>query len=896
MKKKIISIIVALAATLQVFSLNIAYADDNSEKALAVLEKMGVIATEDIENAGQTVSRAKFTYYAAKVLGRADINDKLYFMDLPVEHWANPHISALVEMGVIDLADNGLFNPNAPVTPEQAYKIMLVALGYSKAENMTGYSVNARKAGMFVSCHNSDSLTLNEAAEIIYNAMNIGDIRYFASGQEITDENLEKTTLMSRNNLIETEGTITAVYGASAAIGTEVSSENTAYIDGILYNVDKDVNIRDMVGRRIEFVYQEDNEGDGTILYAKVLNKDDEIHIASDLIEEFDGDRYQLKYYKNAETTKTSSITFPDGIKIIYNGKVYSGRLVTIMNEFITGQKHGDITYIEGTAKQEALLIVRSLRTVVAKGYSQNDEIFFDYYSPVDNFDFKDYDVVSFVNTDGSKANMPTVFVSVLDVAESEDKKTAEVIICDKKVKGALTAMISSANPELEIDGSNYEVTDAVWNKFGQFIKVGTDVTVHLNSMGQIAYIETAKTSGMQPGYIMETYVSNEAEMKFIFKMLTKTGVSKIELADKVELDGTVYKMSDYKQFFLNFPKVTEISELSVTIEPQVVRYELTDEGKISRIDTTQLGRNEVEDKTLKLVYDAGGDSSKSLIYVSGHKRFGMNYMYDSTYTDVFFLPQGVVDGKITINGNEVDVDDNMYSTTGTFSSLTSYSLMIYDYDAENPNAEIIVSQKTPLVNEMNIYMFKGMSKVVDDDNYVVNSIKCIGAGGEKNILIDKSLDATAANLELGDIIIVDTDLQGKKAYRIERYFKGDSLEFDDGENRNVSNPYWYRGTYNLYGDSFIVTARQKVRNVTKGYAYNVTNDVLEVMYEQDNNVSERVNAKNVPVIVYDKNMPKNMVYQGTLSDIDTYKTTGEADLVLTGYYSEAVKCIFVYK
>lgn len=896
MKKKILSIAVAFTTFAQIFSFNIAHADENAEKGLAILEKAGVISTADIENAAQNVTRAKFTYYTAKALGRFDINDKQYFRDLPVEHWANPHISSLVEMGVIDLSDNGLFNPDSPVTPEQAYKIMLVALGYEKSGDMAGYTLSANQAGIFVSCQSPDSLTLNEAAEIIYNAMNVGAPRFLASGEKLTDESLEETTLMKRHNLVETDGVVTAVYGASTVSDKEVLKENTAYIDGVLYNVDEDVSIKDMLGRHIEFVYKEDRAGDGTVLYAKALS-DDEIKITSDLITDFNPESYQLRYYKNQDTTKTSSLTFPDGIKVIYNGKVYQGRLSSVMNEFLNGEKHGEIIYVKSSRKQTDLLIVKSLRTVVAKAYSDNDEVFFDYYSPVDNFEFKDYDIVTYLNTDGTKAVMPTAFIAVLDIAESEDKKMAEVIICDKQVKGTLTAMISSDNAELEIDGGIYEMTDTAWNKFGQTIKIGTSVTARFDSLGRIVYIETAKSSGMQSGYIMKSYVTDDdTGIKYIFKMLSNGGVSKLELADKVELDGEMYKLSDYKQFFLNFPNVTEISEQKITVEPQVIRYELSQDGKISKIDTTIVGKNEIADKTLKLVHDAEGSSSKSLIYVSGFKRFGMNYLYDSSYTDVFVLPSGVEDGKITISGNKVDVDDSMYSTSTTFQSITSHSLAIYDYDAENPNVEIIVSQQTPLVNEMNIYMFDGMTRVLDSENVAVSAINCIGASGEKTVLIDKSLEGTASKLKKGDIIIVDTDLQGKKAYNIERYFKGDTLDFDDGTNRNVSNPYWYRGTYNLYGDSFIITARQKVRNVTKGYAYDVKNDVLEVMYEMDGNVSERSNAKNVPVIIYDKNLPKNEIYKGTLSDIDTYKTTGNSDLVLTGYYSEAVKCIFVYK
>lgn len=895
-KKRIISLGILTALILQCGNFGVALADENELKSLAVMQKLGIVTTQELENAGQTVNRAKFTYYAAKALGIIDLKDKQYFKDLPIDHWANPHVSALVEMGIIDLAEDGNFNPDVPVTPEQAYKIMLVGLGYQKAGSMKEYITLAANMGMLVSTKNLHSLTLNESLEIIYNAMNIGAPRMIGVGEEFTQENLENNTYMSRHDLVEAEGTVTAVYGASLSDEIEVSRENIIYIDGEEYTVDSDVDVFNLLGKYVEFVYEEDDAEGSNVIYAEE-KRNDVVEISSDLIAKFNADTYELRYYKNSETTKTSSLRIADGTKVIYNGKLYSGRISQIMNEFLSGEKHGEISIIENTKSDTDLMIVNSYRTVVAKSYSEKDQVFFDYYSPANNVDLSEADIVRFVNSDGTKAILPTSFMTVLDVAESEDGQTVEIIICDKQIKGTLNSVSSEENTEVEIGDTLYEMSDTAWNKFGQAIKMGTSVTAWVNSSGQVVYLETAKDSGMQAGYLMEARISDDdVTTKYTFKIFSGGTIARYPLADRVELDGNIYKMENYKEFFLNFPQVSEISEEKISVEAQVIRFELNSNGEIAKIDTINLGKNENEDKSLKLVHDAGDGTSNGLIYVSGFKRFGMNYMYDSSYTDVFVLPKGVQDGKITINGNLVSVDDSMYSTDGNFSSLTTYYLDIYDYDADNSLSEIIVSEKTPTVNQMNIYMFKGTTTVLDSDEEASLAMKCHGSDGDKTILVDESLNSVVNNLKKGDVIIIDTDLQGKKAYNIEKYFDAEKLEFNDGANRNIANPYWYRGTYNVHGDSFIVTARVKVRNVTKGYAYDIKNNVLEIMYEQDNNVSERVNASNIPVIIYDKNETKNEIYQGTLADIETLKTTGNANLVLTGYYSEGVRCIFVYK
>ena len=895
-KKRIISLGILTALILQSGSFNVAFADENEQKSLAVMQKLGIVSSQELDNAGQTINRAKFTYYAARALGLIDSKDKQYFKDLSIDHWANPHVSALVEMGVIDLAADGNFNPDASVTPEQAYKIMLVGLGYGKAGSMKEYITLAANMGMLVSTKNPDSLTLNESLEIIYNAMNIGAPRMIGIGEEFTQENLENNTYMSRHDLVEAEGTVTAVYGASLSDEIEVSRENVIYIDGEEYTVDNGVDMHDLLGKYVEFVYEEDDANSGNVIYAEE-KRNEVIEISSDLIAKFNADTYELRYYKNSETTKTSALRIADGTKVIYNGKLYSGRISQIMNEFLSGKKHGKISIIENIKADADLMIINSYRTVVAKSYSEKDQVFFDYYSPANNLDLSETDVVRFINSDGTKAILPTSFMTVLDVAESEDGQNVEIIICDKQIKGNLNSVSSEENTEVEIGDTLYEMSDVAWNKFGQAIKMGTAVTAWVNSTGQVVYLETSKDSGMQAGYLMEARIlDDDVTTKYTFKIFSGGTIERYPLADRVELDGNIYKMENYKEFFLNFPQVSEISEEKVSVDAQVIRFELNNNGEIAKIDTTNLGKNEIEDKSLKLVHDAGDGTSNGLVYVSGFKRFGMNYMYDSSYTDVFVLPAGVKDGKITINGNLVSVDDGMYSTDGSFSNLTTHYLDIYDYDADNSLSEIIVSEKTPMVSQMNIYMFKGTTTVIDSDEEVSLAMKCYGSDGEKTIIVDESLNGIVNSLKKGDVIIIDTDLQGKKAYNIEKYFDAEKLAFNDGENRNISNPYWYRGNYNVHGDSFVVTSRIKVRNVTKGYAYDVKNNVLEIMYEQDNNVSERVNAANIPVIIYDKNETKNEIYQGTLADVDTFKTTGNSDIVLTGYYSEAARCIFVYK
>lgn len=117
-------------------------------------------------------------------------------------NWAAPYIEACTKAGVVAGVGGGKFAPEDQVTGFQAAKMLLVALGYeAERENFntpmweTNVSVRAAQAGLFQGLDDlnpSASLSRDSAAQMIWNALNAGEVEYVT--QTVTDDNGQTAT------------------------------------------------------------------------------------------------------------------------------------------------------------------------------------------------------------------------------------------------------------------------------------------------------------------------------------------------------------------------------------------------------------------------------------------------------------------------------------------------------------------------------------------------------------------------------------------------------------------------------------------------------------------------------------------------------------------------------
>ena len=215
--------------------------DDFSDKdeivnqdAVSLLTILGVIeGKEDGSYFDPTgnVTRAEMAKMIATILNQGADVDGLYTgMNTGLTdvsgHWAESYINYCYSLGIIAGRGDGTFDPGATVTGTEAAKMLLVAAGYDASiEGLTGNDWAIRTAalastlGIFdnLNAPTGDPLTRDNAALLVYNALDIEMIQSYQNGYAIAyDDN--RTILSTKYGVYRLEGVV---------VGNE-----WAYLDG----------------------------------------------------------------------------------------------------------------------------------------------------------------------------------------------------------------------------------------------------------------------------------------------------------------------------------------------------------------------------------------------------------------------------------------------------------------------------------------------------------------------------------------------------------------------------------------------------------------------------------------------------------------------------------------
>ena len=203
--KKLLALVLALVMSMSLVTIsNAAFADADKiehDEAVEVMNALGVIngmPDGSFAPAGN-VTRAEMAKMISLVmLGNIDaaafIGTTTDLTDIN-GHWAEGFIKYCYSQGVISGRGNGIFDPNANVTAVEAAKMLLVAIGYNAS--VQGYVGNdwqiniirdAQISKFFdeLSVTSGKVLTRDEAAQMIYNAINAKTITKSSSVDRLT--------------------------------------------------------------------------------------------------------------------------------------------------------------------------------------------------------------------------------------------------------------------------------------------------------------------------------------------------------------------------------------------------------------------------------------------------------------------------------------------------------------------------------------------------------------------------------------------------------------------------------------------------------------------------------------------------------------------------------------
>jgi len=247
MKKRLISILLALAALLALVPGAAAFSDIQdaaSAREVAVLQMMGVVngTSETTFSPNGTLTRAQFCKMAVTFWGKGGeepvYRSRTIFPDVRSTHWARGYINLAVSVTIgadeegkggtklIRGMCDGTFRPDQPITYAEAVTILLRLLGYSDSDaGMSwpqGYLDLASKAGLSAGQNpaGGTAMTRAQAAHLFYTAL---------SATAKNGEPYYKALGTAETGVILMDADTTAADGTSGAMHTSSGTYKTAH-------------------------------------------------------------------------------------------------------------------------------------------------------------------------------------------------------------------------------------------------------------------------------------------------------------------------------------------------------------------------------------------------------------------------------------------------------------------------------------------------------------------------------------------------------------------------------------------------------------------------------------------------------------------------------------------
>ncbi len=904
--KKILSYILSLTVILSTFVISpmmTAQAKDNfNQMSRYVLTYLGIIEATDGVGVTEPITRAEFSEYLLKALKLPEVADKVYFKDVPKDFWGAGAINALYEAGIISSSPTGNFNPNVPITYEQICKMLVVAAGYaefSKFEGpiMTSYVTTARNCGIETTPDDFNNVTFDEAIEMLFEGMfvTIPEVTGNGLGGKISEVEEDGDTIFSiYHDLYKGSGQVRSLFGMS--VDNRAVKENEADIDDEIYELDTDLS--GVFGQEIDFIYREDRDETKTVICA-VASEDSKTVINSDRIISVDASAGRMQYYPENTSSKSKSISFEPKATVIFNGRVIEGRISEKIEEFISGSRKGTVEFIETKGSNGYdLIVIKSYEIFTVGIHDAEKEILYSYYDSTNTIKLDEFKNISIKDTNGLTAVLPTVFPATLQIAESENGEILEIISCNEKKK--INVLGINSEREIETADAVYKIEESVYDRFSTLVRAGGAYTVTLDGFGDIVYVVSEDSSGMQIGWLRKAYMTedNDGQKNGLFIYNHAEDVSKrYDFAKRVVIDGDTYSDDKIKNLFLAFPGDTEINvdSMYVKLTPQIIRFSLNADGKIATVDTENAGAKEDKKNSLKNIGE--GD----YYFSASHGWYGIGISWVTGTTKTMQVPLLDADGYVDINGEKRYDDDSMYKNVSQPADWSRFNVVAYKWSDDNLIADMIVTKRQPSTDSLSTHVFNKITKAVDSDGEVRDVLNVFTDGAARTYYIDSSCLDDANALNTGDIIQIALDFKGDGVMTITKMFDAKTKTFGATGSFTDPNRAWWNGavpTENTVGG--LGGWRSTGPQLAKGYASVMKGGMIGIAFTLSDARDGKwtMPVSGAPVIIYDEEVEKgDKIYVGTMNDIKTYEIFGEdCSYIVYGATSGKVRHIIVYR
>ncbi len=568
----------------------------------------------------EQITRAEFLIDVMKLLKISPSQNVNYtFYDVDSASELSQYIDAAVSLGII--SKSASFYPDQPIKYSEAFKIMVVALGYAlEAETSGGYPIGYEYSAS--NCGLTQDLTAYTSADAVSTANGIIMLRNFCevplriqTGFGDTNSftvDKDKNILTQYFSMYKISGIIDG-NSRTGLYEIHESKKGCISINSVIYKCDCDY----ILGSGAEgYAIKNDTMDEIVYLKEKDTNKLTISH--DDVISFKEG---SLTYDNGA---KNISVKMKNPVAFILNGKAYNSYTT---KDFI--KSSGTLTLIDNN--DDKIYEVASWEVpeiMYIDKISKSSQAFFD-TNTTKSISLSESDLEYELYFNSKPANFSEVIAgSVALVYYSADKTYLKMDISTKNITGVLTGF-DNANRTMYVDDTAYKYSEYYATHYLKAVSMGKSYTFVLSPSGEIcANYDTADT--MKYGYLLKVSKTEGLAKDVIFKIYTEKGeIEQYYLADKVILDESERGKTDKEDIYSFFADGNGTRE-------QVIRYSISSDNKIAVIDTESARTGYVEkganprDNLTRFSFEGDSSTTKNITY-KGNKLFIPSFRLSSS-------------------------------------------------------------------------------------------------------------------------------------------------------------------------------------------------------------------------------------------------------------------------
>ena len=489
-----------------------------NKDAVSMVTELGIIAglPDGSYGATQNIDRASFARLICVTLngGKEPTLGNLTtsFTDTK-GHWAEKYIAYCVQQGIIAGKGNNTFAPSAQVTGSEAAKMLLVAVGYNTTyEGIGGATwqvstdVLANQVGLYKgleTINTSAALTRDQAAQMIYNALNAEMVKYeivpgvSTNGQIVANTQRQETgeTLLEKAfKAVKVEGVVLANEYA-ALNGAGVQDEGKTYVQ--LNDAPKGLNSTgafkvstdlDMVGKTVTMFVQPDANSTQTskaVVLGNALESDTN-NVA--VLTAGKDSATKIKEYLDDNNLKTNSST---EWYVNYALQSEKDGDKTVNKALSTNEAGKELTFIDNNddgVVDYALQLVKTFGKVTSYNDSKDGTINVSAVNPADSITYKSLSSTKAAKDINGFADVKKddyVFIYKIGNKEFvEPAKSVEVTV--SSIKGnKVTADDTTYEQSGLVKGVNEDAKN-----LNEAVELGDKVTFYLDNAGYVVYTD----------------------------------------------------------------------------------------------------------------------------------------------------------------------------------------------------------------------------------------------------------------------------------------------------------------------------------------------------------------------------------------------------------------------